>query len=333
MIFVVAAAWAAPHLLVRPGDSLESLAAAWGVDAAELRAHNGLAAGAQPRPGSLLELPARSEAMANLSQVTGEVRVRRPGQAEAAGRPGDDLPAGTVVCTGADGFATLRLASIPGGPHDEVSLLPGTCLVVEAAEVRAGRRASEVELSAGSVAVRDNAGGGELLIRTGAGLTAGQGGGFRVTVEPAAARTEAISDPVAVVGAGELLELPAAHGARVREGQAPGAPVRLLDAPALASPATGVVLAAARFDWAPVAAALGYRFFVATDPDFAFPVLVDRLPDAGWRPTRFELPAEAGAWWWRVEAIDADGFVGMPPAGRCFTAPAGLSGGGGRCPP
>ena len=112
----------------------------------------------------------------------------------------------------------------------------------------------------------------------------------------------------------------------------PGPVVTLLAQPSLLGPAPGSTLTAAVFTWEPVPAGLGYRFTVATDPEQTFVVHNNAVETVRWRPALFELPAETGAWWWSVAAIDADGFVGVPATARCFKAPPGVARTPGACP-
>lgn len=329
VLVLVAAALAATEVVVKRGDTPASIAATWGVDERELRERNHLGATDVPTPGTVLVLPARpgERSDASLIYAAGEVTVRVPGAPSAAGHPGDKLPEGSVVCTGADGFATIRLATSGAGqPHDEIVLLPGTCLTVDSASaVSGGRRAAAVRVDTGSIAVRDAPDAvGEVAIKTASGVTTGGGGGFRVTIEPGAARTEAVGDAVAVIGAGQQVDVAAGEGSRVRTGEAPQAPIKLLPAPVLELPAAGATLDAARFRWGEETAASAFRFEVGIDPDFVALALLALVPGASWRPPLFDLPQDPGSWYWRVEAVDGDGFVGMPAAGRCFEAPAGL---------
>lgn len=329
MIVLLFVGWAqaATTVLVHRGDTVAGLAARWGVTETDVRLLNQLPTG-EPKVGSVLTLPPLPGEFADAALIhrTGTVDVRPPGAAEHPGEEGEALAIGAVVCTGEDGFATIRLASMGVGlPHDEVSLLPGTCLTIDVAAAANGHRTAQVSVAQGSVNVRDATdSAGEVAIRTAAGVSAGSGGGFRVTVEPAAARTEALSDPVAVIGAGEQLDLPPAHGSRTRTGEVPGAMVPLLPEPSLQSPTAGVALDHARFGWQAENGAVGYRFEVGTDADFSATEYVDLTAPAAYRPPLFELPTDEGRWYWRVEGVDADGFVGMPSAARCFTAPPGV---------
>ena len=90
---------------------------------------------------------------------------------------------------------------------------------------------------------------------------------------------------------------------------------RRLDAPAATAPIGGAKRLGplARFDWAALPGAGGYRFQLADEASFARPLTERTIGAAGPGPTTagIELTAPApGLWWWRVAAIDAAGVVG-----------------------
>ncbi|MCB1883082.1 MAG: FecR domain-containing protein [Geminicoccaceae bacterium] len=78
----------------------------------------------------------------------------------------------------------------------------------------------------------------------------------------------------------------------------------------------------AAFAWAGIEGARGYRLRVATDPNFASP-LIDR-PLVGGRPCIPERDLPLGPWWWRTATVDAAGERGpFPlPQGLVRVAPA-----------
>lgn len=315
--------------VVRAGETVESVAASYGDPAlaVEIRRRNALGPTEQPRIGTVLDLPDRlADGDCKASYVlghrgTGTVRV--PG--EAALRPlanHEPLPSGATVCTGADSFARIHLAvSFDERDHDAIVLLPDTCVTLRASHRVQGRRTSLVELGGGSVRVEERPGAGEVVVRTGDGLSLGEGGGFRVVQEPTATRTEAVAAEVLTLAAGNQVALPEGFGNRTPRGSAPGAPVRLPDAITLLAPAEGAPLLRPDFLWTESPVALGYFVEMALGPDFGAQVNRVRVPSDAWLPDELFLPSVEGGLWWRVTCFDLAGFEGIPSEARRFLVP------------
>lgn len=317
----------APYL-VRAGDRVSSIAGDDPVRAEALRARNQLAPGAEPKPGDLLWLPdAPGESQeASLVAASGEVWV----SVAAQRLPGDlctVVPAESTVCTGPDGYATLRLARQVGADdYDDVTLFPSTCLTLRGAHASATARSSWVRVDQGGVAVsRAGSEPGVVTVETPSGLASGSEGGYRVTIEQAAARTEATHGAVAVLGAGQEVALRAGQGARVRTGEAPSDPIDLLGGVAPLTPTDGAPLRVPSFTWAAAPEALGYRIEIAADPAFRELLHQEDLDQTSWEPTLLFLSTQLPAWHWRVAAFDRMGFQGLPGASRTLALPAGIS--------
>ena len=229
--------------VVHAGETLEGIAAQTGLAVDAIRAANELGVGATLAPGEVLRLPGGetpSGSMVLSLSGTGQATFPKGDTAPLA--LGQALPVGSIICTDPDSYTTLRLAAVDAThAHDEVTLLAGTCVTVDASGVRAGRRSSVLSVRQGSVAVRDSAGApGSVSVRVGEAVTAGEQGGFRLTVEEGgAARTEAVTRPVAVMGARTQLDLGAGYGSRVELGKPPSPAVRLLLGGALLRPGPG----------------------------------------------------------------------------------------------
>lgn len=330
-LLLLARALAAEMVVVEEGQTVASIAAALGDPglAPAIRAANGLGPADEPAPGTVLTLPAvpgLHEHAAVVLALSGTGAAAVPGGASRALAPGLELPVGSVLCTDPGSYATVRLAvGEAGRGHDDITLLGSTCLTVEASASRAGVRRSVVSVARGSVTVRTAAASsGEVAVRTEAGVTSGSGGGFRVHVEPGAARTEAVFAPVAVFGAGKQLRLAAGEGSRVRRGEGPGPVVRLLRGEALTTPPDGAELRLAEFAWRPVDGGYGYRVEVAVSPDFGELVAVEDVAGPEWRPDALMLPFRVAGWWWRVSPYDGLGFLGVPTEGRSLAFPVGV---------
>lgn len=324
---------AAEYRVVHLGDSVESIADTLGEPtlAAEIRALNRIEPAAQPAIGALLELPARpSEPMLERSGMVitlrGEVEVALPESRVLVATAGLELPPGATVCTGADSYATIRLAKVTQGlAHDDVNLLAETCLTLVSAVATTQERSSVIRVERGSVAVRAaDHGHGTVVVETESGITAGQGGGFRVTREEGSTRTEALEAPVAVMGAGEQVDLRAGQGSRVRSGEAPSAPVDLLGPGSPVRPQLGEPLRRPDFVWTAVDGALGYRVEIAAASDFSAIVHVESVPDPSWMPALLFLPYRVEGLYWRVSSFDRVGFQGPPSDPRQLVVPPGV---------
>lgn len=327
LLALLGLASAAPVRVVRAGETVESIAAELGdaALAAAIRGENGLSAGANPVPGTALRLPplhGHADVDAVVLTVAGEATL------DAGGEVGPALPralvrAGDLVCTGIDGHLTLRLAADPvTGLHDDLTLLPATCARLDAAGVRDGARSTVVAVSRGQVEVRPAEVPGDVIIVTGAGVSAGREGGFRVAVEDGgAARTEAVGAPVAVIGGGVERALEVGQGSRTAPGEAPSDPIDLLPASALRVPSESAVLWRPRFEWAAVPHALGYRLEISANPDFTELLVAVEVPEPHYQPETLLLPRRTAGLWWRVSALDLAGFTGTPSAPRRVEVP------------
>lgn len=329
LLLLLGFAEAAEQRPVRPGDTVESLAASLGDPGlvGAIRELNGLAPGAQPTVGTVLTLPPAGDGRdqrAFLISATGDVTVRgQPGPAQTF----EPLPVGGTVCTGPESYATVRVATqcaVQGSDLDDIVLSGETCLTVESAFSSTFGRSTVVRISEGSIQVAESRGApGSVTVRTESGLTTGSGGGYRVSVEDAAMRTEALYAEVAVQGAGEEVVLDAGQGSRVRSGQVPGEPVDLLVTEQLLRPSVGAPLVRPVFTWTHDASALGYRLEIAANRVFTDLVYQHDVPGPEHRPTLLQLPSAAGLWW-RVAPFDGLGFLGVPTEPRRMALPAGV---------
>jgi hypothetical protein len=333
LLLASAPSQAARHQVVRPGQTIDSIAAALGDPAlaAVIRQENGVAPGAEVPVGTVLRLPVRpgdQDQEAMLVSFHGSGQVLRPGQPALPFGLGLSLGVGTLVCTDPDSTATVRLGmSEDGRDHDDILLLGSTCVTVRGSTRGPSARESLVEVRDGSIAVHEGFGDdldGTVTVLTPSGLATGTGGGFRVHIEPGAARTEALTEPVAVLGGGAEVQLRAGQGSRVRTGEAPGAPVDLLLPGTPLLPAEDAPLRFADFSWSAVDRALGYRVELAVSPAFDEVVVTWDVGLPAWRPDLLLVPYRVPGLWWRVSAFDRTGFLGLPSEGRHVAFPEGV---------
>mgnify|MGYP006928190215 CR=1 FL=1 len=323
---------AAEHRVFRAEMTIESLAEDLGDPtlADVIRKLNDLDPGEQAEVGSIVMLPSlhadHVDQDAAVLSWSGDVEIQTPGSARVPAAVGASLPPGSVVCTLSDGFATIRLAiSLKGRFHDDLSLLPDTCLTVTSTFARSGARGSLVSVDSGSISVRaaeDEP--GAITVVTPSGVTSGDAGGFRVTIEDNAARTEAVGAPTTVFGAGAEVAVDTGYGSRVRTGEAPSDAVKLLEPGAPASPDNGASLRRADFTWTPVERALGYRIELSAAPDFSDVIRIEDVPAAEWRPERLFLPYRIRGLWWRIASFDRTGFQGAFSEARTLALPGGV---------
>ncbi len=326
LLLALGMAQAADARLMRFGDTVETVSRESGVPVRTLRALNDLGPTEQPPVGSLLYLPTRpgrSVVPAALSAIEGEGTAQLGTAPAVPLEVGMDLPAGTRVCIDARSFATIRLAFDPDTYlHDDILLLPSTCLTVTATAGGGGDRSSTVRVHQGSVTIRMSDTVGSVHVLTPTGVATGDRGGFRVTIEEEASRAEALTQEMVVIGAGQELLLGAGFGTRVRTGEAPEPAVALLQSGTPVHPDAGASLRRPEFRWTEVDRALGYRVEFATVPDFTELVLVEEVPTTSWSPDVLFLPFRVSGLWWRITAFDRTGFGGLPSEGRYLALPA-----------
>ncbi len=317
--------------VVRRGETAESIAESLG-DAdlvKELREVNGLGRRDQPAPGAMLELPPGLEGSScqpsYVLRLAGEGHITRPDGTMLPLAVHEPLPNGSVVCVAEASFATVRLsADLEERTHDDVLLMPGTCVRVRTAVVRQGRRSTMLELSAGELSVAGGAGGGEVVVRTGSGVAVSEAGGFRVSVESEAMRTEALSSEVLTMGAGAQVDVPAGFGNRILTGEQPGSPVELPPAGTLLTPGDDQQLRRPSFTWTPADRAVRYLVEMSTSPDFLDLVRREPVGPVEWDPEMLFLPHKTGEMWWRVISFDRTGFGGLPSDSRRFFFPSAM---------
>lgn len=329
MLLLVAIALAENVHVVHSGETVESIAGGDPLVAAAIREQNGLAPGVQPRVGDVLELPGEGhDSSARLLSWSGLVTLTDPSGQTIAPMTGIEIPIGSQICTGAASLAAVRLAvAETGHNHDDIHLLPDTCVVVSISHAGGGQRTSLINMSRGAVSILPGIDKeGTVAIRTESGITTGEEGGFRVTVEPGATRSEALDGAIAVIGAEVERRLQINQGSRTRTGEAPSEPVWLLPPGTPLLPAVGSILRSPDFRWVPVPDALGYRVELAASEDFSRTVRVEDVAGATWQPEYLFLPSDVPSLWWRISSFDRNGFLGHPSEPQAVTLPLGWGG-------
>lgn len=319
---------------VHEGDTIEGLAAELGDPglAAEIRSLNGLQATQQPKVGALLRVPDPNvvgEQEAFLISKTGEVTVKE-GRAKARSLPTfTPIARGALICTDEEATATVRLASTcneDGSASDDITMQPASCMMVTSATSSERGRATVVKVTEGSIAVlaQEDAR-GHVTVLTPSGMTSGPMGGYRVTLEEDAARTETLAGTATVAGSGAEVALEQGQGSRVKKGEAPSPPIDLLRTQDLLSPEDGATLLRPDFEWATVRGALGYRFEMGGGAAFQEVLYQEDVPETTHAPLTLMLPYnQLDAVYWRVASFDRFGFLGVPSEPRKLVFPSAL---------
>jgi hypothetical protein len=316
---------AGQHLISRPGETLTTIAAELGDPtlAGRLQELNDFPLDIPLPTGTIIRLPEQrgpcAEQTGLLTRVSGSGTLRGPDGTTLRLQEGLRIGPGTTICTDPESFVSLRLATTPSGTgtsaaHDDLSLLPNTCLTLLEAAADIDSRASLVGMSEGSVAVTPTyADGGRVTVQTPNAVATGEEGGFRVTVETdGATRAESMGGNVRLSAGGAEVVLAPGEGARATVGEAPSAARMLLREANLLGPEDGAPLRRTDFHWSPVDRALGYRVQVAATPQFDELVHQTEVALPRWQPDLLLLPTDLQVLYWRVTALDRFGFEGQP---------------------
>lgn len=325
-------AFAGGSRVVLDGETVETIAADLGDEkfAKELRKHNGIAKEDQPKVGTVLRVPDGIDgASCGPSYVVshhGKGTIVPPGSPPEPIRAFAPLVMGAKVCTQANSFARLHLATaVDTAEHDTVTLMPNSCLTIRATHTFGGRRSAHVELQAGTISVANDEADAHLVVETDAGVTVGENGGYRVTVEKkgGAMRTEAVSGGAVTTAQGVQVDLAAGYGNRTEKGEAPGEAVALPDPGQPIAPLHDAILRVPDFSWSPAPAAFGYIVEIARGEGFEELVLRQSFGDPAWAPPYLLLPEQSEGLWWRITTFDLAGFEGVPSEARRFLLPQG----------
>ncbi|WP_223646025.1 FecR domain-containing protein [Corallococcus sp. EGB] len=220
---------------------------------------------------------------------------------------GESLYAGELVATDDTGRAELALAD-----GSSLFLSPRSAVRLGTLELTAERqRRVLLELVKGTVETQAAPGGAgsTFEVRTRGAVAGVRGTRFRVSQqEDGTSRVETLEGKVALGAEQGSVDVDAGFGSRVRPSQPPEAPRALLAAPALERPRGGAYPKAPSLVWKAVEGAKGYRVELGTTADFVGDVKVQESA----HPTVDAAAPGPGKWFWRVLAVDADGFMGFP---------------------
>ncbi|QDE69244.1 hypothetical protein BHS09_20955 [Myxococcus xanthus] len=253
-----------------------------------------------------VERPAQP-AVARLRAASGAVEAGATEALLLARTVGDSLYPGELLRTGADARAELALAD-----GSMVRVVENSLIKVGAIELMANlQRKVQLDLLRGTVETDAAPGGAGSIfeVRTRGAVAGVRGTRFRVSAQDdGTSRLETLEGNVALSAEQAEVEVSGGHGSRAKPGSPPEPPRPLLPAPTLVGPRGGAFATAPKVSWRTLEGAATYRVEVARTADFA--ASVQTYDSAS---PELEIPGHRqGKWFWRVMAVDGDGFVGFP---------------------
>ncbi|PKN54739.1 MAG: hypothetical protein CVU56_24905 [Deltaproteobacteria bacterium HGW-Deltaproteobacteria-14] len=262
--------------------------------------------------------------VAQLVFAGGGVRTGYDANALAPARVGQLLGASELLRTEPGGVAVVRLAD-----GSQLWVAPGSLIrVLRAVGDRGAERTVRIELFEGNAEVVAKPAAGTFDVVTPAAIAGVRGTEFRVVVVPASSpdaptaaapgaaprrvdgsRVETLGGGVALASDGGEVRVSGGKGSRAATGGVPEPPRDLLTAPRPLTALHGPLASGEALSWQAVAGAARYEVLLARDAAFT-----DQLRILVARGERTVLPADLarGRWFWRVRAVDPDGFVGFP---------------------
>jgi hypothetical protein len=267
-------------------------------------------------PGTVLRIPenwlARRRLPATVLAVNGDILLTDARGRQTRLKPGDALPEGTVLKTGAQQNLSLGLLD-----NSRVLVRSDSELRLESnAEIALDRtRSILLDLRHGALeseVAKRSSSGGRFEIRTPAGTAAVRGTSFRIAASDAKTSTEVLTGAVSLGNRAGTVDLAAGFATAVAPRAAPEPPRALLSAPDLAGLPRRIERVPADLPFPALAGAAAYRTQFAGDERFDA-LLSDQtapLPVARVR----DLPD--GEYLLRVRGIDAAGLEGFDTGHR-----------------
>ncbi|HMZ84679.1 MAG TPA: FecR domain-containing protein [Rhodocyclaceae bacterium] len=267
-------------------------------------------------PGTVLRIPeawlAQRAAAARVLGLEGEVTMTDPAGRTVRLSPGDLVPQGARIATGAQDSLSLGLID-----NSRVLIKSGSEIRLEAnaEDVRGKRRNILFDLRRGAVendVERRSSSGGRFEIRTPAAVAAVRGTRFRIAAQDENTSAEVLDGGVDLRNVQGSVELKAGYASRVAAQSAPQPARPMLPAPDLGALPARIERVPTDLGIAPLAGATGYRSQIGYDEQMAA-LLFDQttaLPVARVR----DLPD--GEYLLRVRGVDADGLEGFDATRR-----------------
>lgn len=248
--------------------------------------------------------------VALVQAMTGSVKVGPDALELTDARQGDKLAARDFVRTGPASAARLALAD-----GSFVSLLADSQIRLSQVQLNKElKREVHIDLQRGKVeALADYKGPGSRFdIATATAIAGVRGTHFRVGLRAdnkTAVETLKGTVELAAPKTRKAVMVVAGNAAVVDAKGEPSPPRALLGPAEILGPLAGTLSVGTVLEWVSVGGAKTYRLEVGKDAEFVSEVHVYRLQDHEWAIPP-NLPA--GQWFWRVLALDDEGFVGLP---------------------
>ena len=233
--------------------------------------------------------------------------------------PGMPVLVNELVKTGPNAKVTIHLKDGSG-----IEVKPESLIKLPVLQVSATERQVKIEvLSGGIIAdVRKATQGSRFEASSRVSVASVRGTQFRFGMEEnGTTRLETLEGVVALSPSNDPnakpVEVPAGQGALVSSEGKMSPPKPLPEAPQLTGPLKGPLGADARFEWQTVPDSGAYRIEIARDADFVVEpreVNVAAVTTLSWPEV---LPK--GKWFWRVTAVNPDGFMGPTSKVYAFT--------------
>jgi hypothetical protein len=227
-----------------------------------------------------------------------------------------------MLLTGSDyletGKGSIALIELLDGSH--IFLFESSALRVGEVDVDAnGRRNVKVHMLRGEAAVIASDKEGPFYMLTGNAIAGVRGTVFRIAQpEAQSSRAETLAGTVTFGGRSANIFVPEGKGSRVDHKGIPEEPRALLVSPMPEWPLMGRASAGELLRWSPVKEAASYRIEISQNAQFTREW---RLYEANQAKLPVPDTLAPGKWFWRVTALDVDGFVGYPSKIYAFVIP------------
>ena len=258
-----------------------------------------------------------SRTVAQVQSVSGRVFAGHQLGSLRDASPGMLLTGSDYLETGKGSVALVKLLD-----ETHIYLFENSALRVGQVDVDAtGRRNVQVHMLRGEAAVIAADREGPFYIVTGNAIAGVRGTVFRIAHPDARlSRVETLGGTVTFGGKNANIFVPESKGSRVDHKGVPEEPRPLLVSPLPERPLMGRAEVGDLLAWEPVGEAARYRVELSRNAQFTNTWMTFESIQA-----KVPVPdvLTAGKWFWRVSAVDVDGFVGYPSKIYAFVVPAG----------
>jgi hypothetical protein len=232
--------------------------------------------------------------------------------------PGMPVLVNELVKTGPNARVTVHMKDGSG-----FELKPQSKVKLAVLQIDGPDRQVKIEVLAGGITadVRKASQKSKFEASTRVAVASVRGTKFRFGAEAeGGARLETLEGVVAIGSATDPstppVEVSAGQGSVVSAEGRVSPPTALPDAPQVVKPLKGKLSADARFEWKPLAEAATYLVEVARDADF---VVESRSTTVSDPTVSWPEPLAKGKWFWRVTAVNGQGFSGASSKVYAFT--------------